>query len=58
MSTYLHGAFDCVIVMLGMHFRVRLHSIVALMSRKPLLETGAIFQVSVSVFRHSDKYIV
>ena len=46
-STYLHGAFDCMLLtcMSRTRFRVNLYSIVAQMSRNSLLKTGAISEV-------------
>ena len=42
LSTYLYGAFDCMLLSYNVHvFRVNPHSIVAWMSRNSLLEAGA-----------------
>ena len=44
-STYLCSALDCVVIMSRARFRVNPHSIVALMARNSLLETGATSEV-------------
>ena len=44
-STYLCSAFNCVIIMSRARFKVNPPSIVTLMSRNSLLETGAISEV-------------